>query len=286
MFDHLLARAWAVRLERFGNKVEWIYPSRTVPVSLTGSVCSLDCAHCGGHYLRSMVDIREARTRIDAGRADSVLVSGGCGPTGKVPVMQHLDELACVSQKAKLNFHVGLVNSEEAAAVGKLAAAVSFDFVGDDQTIREVYGLDASVKDYETSYSVLRRHARVIPHLCVGLRGGRISGEMNALRRIRLLGAEAVAFIVFIPTPGTRYADRQPPAAEDVATIIAEARLLMPETPLMLGCMRPGGRYRGLLDVLALDAGANRIVNPSREAVRHASSRGLSASSKKECCVL
>jgi uncharacterized radical SAM superfamily protein len=89
-----------------------------------------------------------------------------------------------------------------------------------------------------------------------------------------------------MPTPGTHYADRQPPGVADVAAILAEARLRWPDKPLYLGCMRPKGRYRTALDPLAVRAGVNKIVNPARAAVHLAQSLGLSVVRGRECCAL
>ena len=49
-------------------------PSRTVPVSTTGAVCKLGCAHCNGHYLKAM---RPANEMLEQLRA-----SGPSGSSG------------------------------------------------------------------------------------------------------------------------------------------------------------------------------------------------------------
>jgi hypothetical protein len=100
------------------------------------------------------------------------------------------------------------------------------------------------------------------------------------------LGVDGLVFLVFVPTPGTRYAHRQPPAPTAVADLLAEARLRFPDVPLYLGCMRPKGRYRQQLDPLAVRAGLNVVVSPSRAAREVAASLGLRARQKRECCVL
>jgi uncharacterized radical SAM superfamily protein len=94
-----------------------------------------------------------------------------------------------------------------------------------------------------------------------------------------------LVFIVFIPTPGTRYADCPPPLAEEVALILAEARQRFPSIPIHLGCMRPRASYRSLLDPLAVRAGVNAIVSPSREGRAMAMALGLRAVQTRECCV-
>ena len=91
---------------------------------------------------------------------------------------------------------------------------------------------------------------------------------------------------VFVPTPGTRFAYCQPPAAEEAAAVLAYARRTLGCVPIQLGCMRPGGAYRRQLDVLAVKAGVNGIVNPTAEAVALAKSLGLAVERREECCVL
>jgi uncharacterized radical SAM superfamily protein len=100
------------------------------------------------------------------------------------------------------------------------------------------------------------------------------------------MGADGLVFLVFMPTPGTRYADRRPPAPEAVAGLIAEARLMFPDVPLYLGCMRPKGRYRREVDPLAVRAGVNVMVSPSREARQLAADLGLATREMRRCCVL
>lgn len=286
MLHELLSSAWEARVRSFGHDITFAYPARTAAVSLTGTECGLNCAHCGGHYLDNMISLEEARAWVLQGRAKSLLISGGCSPAGVVPFGTHARQLEELAKTCRLNLHVGLVSEEEAASAGKMAGAVSFDFVGNDETIREVYGLDKTVADYVRSYEALCRHARVVPHICIGLRGGAISGERRALGILKQLGAPALVFLVLIPTPGTRFAGVEPPAPAAVAEILAEARLDFPETPIQLGCMRPGGRYRRTLDLLAVRAGVNTIVNPAPQARRLARYLGLVARRGEECCVL
>jgi len=280
--DRRLERAWQVRLAHFPMEIEFDNPVATAVISLTGAQCALDCAHCGGHYLRGMQPIWQAR--VD--EATSCLISGGCDALGQVPVTAHLDKIKAIRQGRVMNWHVGLIGEDEIRAIASYVDVISFDFVGDDETIREVYGLDLTVGDYVQSYQLLRRYARVLPHITVGLRGGEIGHEHRALEILEDLGVEGLVLIVFIPTAGTRYADCQPPEIKEVVDILVEARLRFPDKPLYLGCLRPGGRYRIELDPLAVRAGVNAIVNPAREAVRLAKQLGLRIIRGRECCVI
>jgi len=108
-----------------------------------------------------------------------------------------VDRAGGASAAGPLNFHTGLVTAEDAAAIGNIARVVSFDFVADASVIKEVYGLKASPEDYLRSYRHLRRYCTVVPHICIGIMGGRIESEYRALRILRREGAEAISFIIF-----------------------------------------------------------------------------------------
>jgi lipoyl synthase len=280
--EEMLRRAWEVRRAHFPDEITWSWPLDTAVLSLTGSGCALDCAHCGGHYLRGMRPIWDAEP--DGSR--SCLISGGCDSSGRVPVLAHLDRVRAWRAGRRMNWHVGLISADEVEAIAPLLDVVSFDFVGDEGTIREVYGLEHGVEAYVETYRLLRGVARTLPHVTIGLRGGELGHERHAFRLLRELGVDGLVLLVFIPTPGTRYAHRQPPAVGAVAELLAEARLTFPGVPLYLGCMRPKGRYRDELDPLAVRAGVNVLVSPSRPARRLAGELGLAVHEMRECCVL
>jgi lipoyl synthase len=277
-----LARAWSVRRAHFPDEITWSYPLDTAILSLTGAQCALDCAHCGGHYLSGMRPIWQA----EPDHSPSCLISGGCDPTGRLPVLAHIERVHAWRPGRKMNWHVGFVTATEMEVIAPLVDVVSFDFVGDNSTIREVYGLDRTVDDYVDTYRLLRRHARTLPHVTIGLRGGSLGHEIAAFERLQVLGLDGLVLLVFIPTPGTRYADRRPPSPEAAADLVAEARLRFPKAPLYLGCMRPRGRYRDQFDPLALRAGCNVVVSPSRSARQLATELGLTHHQTRECCIL
>jgi lipoyl synthase len=293
--QELINQAWEVRNKNFPKEIEFDYPEATEVITLTGKSCALDCAHCGGHYLQGMKTIEEVeykhscaghKSKHKGKEIKSCLISGGCDSHGKVPFMQQLPFISDLKSSKKLNFHVGLVNSEEAKKLKDLADVVSFDFVADDETVSEVFGLGRKAEDYLYTYRELRKNLKVLPHICIGLKGGELVGEYRALELLAQEGVDGLVFIVFIPTPDTRYADRQPPALEEVVRLLAQARLKFPDKPIFLGCMRPKGRYRQALDLAALRCGVNKIVVPTRAAVNLAQELGLKVSYGEECCVL
>lgn len=267
------------------DTIRFSYPQQTKTVSVTGTKCELNCAHCGGHYLKHMKPLADI-TSAGADNSASWLVSGGCQTDGAVPVAEHIDRLAELKQNKRFNMHVGLVSAAVIEQVATVADCVSFDFLADNTTIREVFGNNRTVDDYIACYQALRQKVKVMPHICIGLKGGEISGEYHALELLRELGAETLTFIVFMPTRGTRFADRQPPNLLETASLLSHARLTFPHIPLHLGCMRPGGHYREELDKWAVRIGFDVIVNPAPAAVRLAEKLGLTLSRGEECCVL
>lgn len=275
-----LADAWHIREQHHPPSIHFDRPIRTLPISLTGKHCVQQCAHCNGVYLKHMKPIWDA----NPDGASSCLISGGCDAQGRVPVAQHLDAVAALRPGRRLNWHVGMIDEAEIRAIERLVDVISFDVVGDVETVREVYGLEYTLDDYMATYDLLARHARVVPHVTIGLRGGHLSGERAALEALRARQPDRLVLIILIPTRGTAYADCAPPSLAEVTDLFIETRVSMPDCDLRLGCMRPYGSYRQAVDRLAVLAGLNGIVNPTRQAVVLAEERGLTIDRGDECC--
>lgn len=255
-------------------------------ISVTGSHCELNCAHCGGHYLSNMNPAELWQSNIKP-EIKSILISGGCDKNGRVPVLQCLHLLEDIKKAGlSINLHTGLIGKEEIEQISKVADTVSFDFVGDSATVREVYGLYKDIGEYINTYRELKKRVRVIPHICIGLRGGQLSGEYKAIELLKEIGADGLVLLIFRPTRGTRFANRKPPALEDVVRVLCKARMELPKVPLHLGCMRPGGKYRQAVDRLALLCGINKIVQPAPGTAEIAAGLGLDVKLGEECCVL
>ena len=179
-----------------------------------------------------------------------------------------------------------MIEGAEIGEIAKIADCVSFDFVGDDETINEVFGIHRTVNDYVQCYTALRQQVKVMPHICIGLHGGEIRGEYRAVELLQEIGVDALTFIIFTPTRGTRYAECLPPQMEEVVKLLTWARQVCPSIPIHLGCMRPGGRYRSEIDQWAVKIGMDTIVNPTPKAVALAKELGMSIVRQEECCVL
>jgi uncharacterized radical SAM superfamily protein len=257
--------------------MEFVYPSDTVPVTLTGEECALDCRHCNRHYLGHMVPYGVAKRR----ECKSVLVSGGCDSGGEVPLVRYLYVLEELRERdVRVIAHTGLIKKENARKIAPYVDAVSFDFVGNDETVQEIYKLDKGVGDFEESFRALKGAGiRVFPHITIGLHRGKVKGETEALSRIGGNGgAPAVVFNVFIPTKGTELENCEPPQVDEVLEVLRQAKSILPGTGLYLGCMRPGGEYRKELDRAVLKGKlVERIVKPG---VR------VDGERLTECCIL
>jgi uncharacterized radical SAM superfamily protein len=118
----------------------------------------------------------------------------------------------------------------------------------------------------------------------VGLHYGKLLGEFNALKMISRYHPHGIVIIALIPLRGTPMESIAPPLAEDIALVLSKARIMMPEVPLALGCMRPKGKHRKETDSFALRAGVNAIAFPAQEAVDLAESLGLETAYSPMCC--
>ncbi|MEA3407306.1 MAG: radical SAM protein [Chloroflexota bacterium] len=275
-------QAWQVRMEHHDPTIHFDRPLNVLPVSVTGDACALNCAHCGGYYLRHMHPIWD----VEPKGATTCLISGGCDKEGRVPVMPHLDRIAALSKEHRLVWHVGFIDEEEMQAIAPYVDVISFDMVGDAETVREVYGLDATLDDYVRTFDMVQQYAPVVPHIIIGLRCGKLSGERAVLEALQDRALEKLIFIILIPTEGTAYAHCSPPPLQQVAELFLDARMLLPDTDIYLGCMRPHGDYRQRVDELAIRAGLNCIVNPTQAAEDMAAKRGLQIVWGDECCAL
>lgn len=268
-----------------GQDLICVWPRATRAVSVTGTACALGCAHCGGHYLAGMAGLERAEGELAAdGAVRSLLVSGGCDAGGVVPLAREAGRLRRLKPRFRLNAHPGLVDEAEAEAIAGWADVASLDFVADAATLQEVYGLSVFPDRYVAALRRLQARLPVVPHVVAGLRGGEIGPEYEALARLAEERVQALVVLVLIPTPGTRYAGRKPPPVDGVAEFLTAARRSLPEARLILGCMRPGGRYREEVDEAAVEAGVDVLVQPVPSAQRIAEAKGRRIVRYDECC--
>jgi uncharacterized radical SAM superfamily protein len=277
------------RSERFCSS-----PSAFPSVSVTGSFCALKCKHCGGKVLNTMLPASSPQRLVEVCRDIKAkgglgcLISGGCLPDGSVPLERFVDAIAEVKKTLGLTVvvHTGVIDAELA---GRLAGAgvdaALIDVLGSDETIREIYQLNVSVADYDRSLQVLHESGiPLVPHVLVGLHYGKLKGEFEALEMIAKYSPSAVIVIALMPIHGTMMETATPPKPVDIARALVAARLELPTTLLVLGCMRPKGKHKTETDVMAVKAGVNAIAFPAEQAIKQAESMHVETSFSSLCC--
>lgn len=282
-----MKKALQIKNNNFGNFISFSYPNETLAITTTGNECSLKCSHCNGHYLKNMTPIENFEEKVKTRDITSLLLSGGCSFDGDVPINNHIDKIRELKSNGyKLNAHLGLMDEGHLMELSKYLDVVSFDLILDEETIKEVYKIDKDRNDYIKAYETLKKHTKVIPHICIGLKGGEIKGEYEILEYLKKNKPEQLTFIVLIPTKNTEYELVEPPKLDKVIDLLCNARINFPDIPINLGCMRPRGNYRRELDELAIMCGINKIVLPSKNAVNKAVEMNMTIIDTKECCVL
>jgi uncharacterized radical SAM superfamily protein len=269
-------------------------PTDFPTISVTGKGCALQCKHCGGKVLETMYpatlpeNLLNLCAQLKQEGALGCLISGGCQPNGAVPITKFVGAIKKVKRELGLTVfvHTGIIDFDTAEKLRDAGVdAALIDIIGSDETIKEIYNLNVTVKDYESSLEALHKAGIVfVPHVIVGLHYGRLKGEFHALEMISQYKPQALVIIAFMPIHGTQMSMIEPPKPEDIAKVTTAARLMLPKTPLVLGCMRPKGKHRVQTDILAIEAGVDAIAFPTEEAITFAQHQGYSLSFSSCCC--
>ena len=299
--DQRLTAARALSWRHLGKRITFYLPGmftqdgrtgKHPAVSITGDACELRCDHCRGRLLEKMIPATTPRRLVNtclrlADKGNSgVLISGGCRVDGTLSWSRFADAIEAVKASTNLfvSVHCGFVGEEDALALKRAGVDQALiDVVGDDRTVRTVMHLPFGASGIEDSMAALERAGLpMVPHVVCGLDHGHIRGEEKALKMIAGFKVDQMVIVTLMPLSGTPMEDARPPQAEAVAEIIIKARSLMPRTALSLGCASQRGNSR--LEVLAVDAGVNRLALPSDEALKRAKMYGLKIDCRLTCC--
>ncbi len=274
------------------QKLKIYIPGLKFPsVSVTGSACALNCAHCGRHYLGGMLkpergDLLNHCLNLAREGYLGCLLSGGMDGRLKVPLDFHAEEIKEIKRRTnlKLNAHVGFIDESDLDWIGYVDA-VSLDFVGDDDVIKRVYKIDKTVKDYLRVMDILTgAGVRVAPHITVGLDFGRIGWEYRAIDLLLEYPIDVLVLDVLIPTRGTEMENVPRPSVAESLKVVEYARERF-DGELSIGCMRPMGRWRLEFDRGAVLAGVDRLTNPPKKIIEWARTvRDIEII--YECCVM
>ena len=264
-------------------------------ISITGSACALNCRHCNKVYLKHMIAATTPAKLLKLCKilknkgAQGVLISGGCDSQGN---MLNLRKFLLALKKVHemgliIKLHTGFVDPELAQQIVESGTDIaSMEFVGDTQTITEIFGIDATTDTYLETFRNLQNAGMpfIAPHIAVGLHYGKLTGEVNALKLMKDNGIRisTIAVIVFRPTKGTQLANLSAPEPGDVATVVRAARRFFPNTKIILGAMRPRSSTRNDpnknirfdIELAAVRACINGVEIPSPKLIRNLKQNG------------
>ena len=164
-------------------------------ISLSGTACALNCAHCGHVYLDDMQPACSPHRLISLCQelkekgARGVLLSGGCDREGRLlnlkemlPAIEQVHDSGLI-----IKLHTGFVDSGLAEAIADAGVDIaSHEMVGDSGTINDIFGMDASPGDYLATFKRLQDAGvpHICPHVCIGLDRGELKGELRALEML------------------------------------------------------------------------------------------------------
>ena len=262
--------------------------------SVTGAQCECRCAHCNAGLLQSMADVNTTEkfiAHVDkaAGAGcTGILVSGGSGPDGAVPLLSHIDGIAYAKKRGlRVIVHTGLLDQETANALKSVHVdQILLDVIGSEKTIRSVYGIEKTPDDYLASMRCCKDAGlEMAPHLVIGLDFGIIEGEYNAVDLIHRAGAENLVLVVLVPKRGTKMAGILPPSLPEILDVFRYASETLTYCSISLGCARPHS-YSAALEKAAVDLGFASIAYPHGETIHYAKENGLEPFFFEECCSL
>ncbi len=309
--NELQPEAFRIRKIHFGDELTFSIPGtvsyhddtlpfqkdRFAAISVTGNHCDLQCAHCKGNLLESMIPAKDPETffqvadRLRLNGAYGILVSGGADQNGEVPLKIFIPAIRTIKEKDpqfKVIVHTGLIRREIAKELKEAGIdQILIDVIGDDETIREVYHLNKRVQDYEETLWMLKEMGHCLaPHIIIGHHFGEIKGEWKALEMVTRVGVETIVLVILktlLPVEKNHF---KIPRPEETSRISAIARILNPKIPIRMGCIRPAHPWKVKMEKGFIDSGVNTIAYPLQGTIDYAKEIGLKTNFLEMCCSL
>jgi lipoyl synthase len=264
-------------------------------VSITGGDCKLQCDHCKAKILEPMVPARtpEELWRVVNGFIESgaqgMLLTGGSNHRNEVeygPYYETIRRIKDAFPAFRIALHTALVDEDAARCMEQSGIdAAMMDVIGAQETITQVYHLRRRVEDFErTLETLVATRMKVVPHIVIGLHYGKLLGEWNALEMVRRHRPEALVLVVVMPFYAPAKRPFVTPDGHDVGRFFLDARVALPETPLLLGCARPPGITKAQIDTYAVLAGLNGIAHPTEGTVELAARLRRRVRVTPACC--
>ena len=253
------------------------------------------CDHCQANILDPMIPAtspemleQKVRDLIVLQNLQGFLLSGGSNRRNEIAYDRYypvIDRLKREFPHLRIAVHSALL--DEARAKRMESAGVDtamMDVIGAEATVRDVYHLDRPVEDFEATLAALcSTSMEVVPHIVIGLHYGKILGESTALDICGRHGIHALVLVIVMPfyaKPGTFIT----PSTKGVGEVFLEARCRLDEKQVLLGCARPPGMVRRVIDTYAVLAGLDGIAFPADGAVALAEAIGRPYHQEHACC--
>jgi hypothetical protein len=264
-------------------------------ISISGGDCKLQCDHCKGKILDSMIPARSAQDlwrvvneKIAQG-AKGMLLTGGSNHRNEVEYDPYYPTLRRIKETFphfRIALHTALVDKDTALRMEDAGIDTAMlDVIGAQDTITQVYHLRRSVADFERTLEYLTAsRMQVVPHIVIGLHYGKLLGEWNALAMLQRHTPSALVLVVAMPFYAPPQRPFATPDSRAVGHFFRTARHALPDIPLLLGCARPPGRARLEIESYAVMAGLNGLAHPSEGMVDLASRLGREIRISPTCC--
>lgn len=263
-------------------------------VSITAGECGLGCEHCKGLLLQCMPKANapdlllnyalKAQQRGDIG----ILLTGGCNSEGRLPWEVFARTISEIKRRTdlKISIHPGQLDGKTAKLLKNAGVDQALvDVMGSEETALDIYHLtDGNITTIKTMDALAESGIEIAPHVIMGIHFGKIIGEYKALEIIKKYPIRKYVVVILNPLKNTPMEKVIPPNPEEVGSFLVKARFEMPQTLASLGCARPGGKYREMVDLLAVKAGVNSIALAADKAIELAQSRGLKIRHESSCC--
>ncbi len=243
-------------------------------VSITGGDCKLSCDHCKAKILEPMIpartpeDLWRTVNGIIADGAGGMLLTGGSNHRNEVEYDPYYPTIRRIKDEFpgfRIAMHTALVDDAIASRMADAGIdAAMMDVIGAQDTITQVYHLRRTVDDFERALEALTATSmKVVPHIVAGLHYGELLGEWNALEMVARHKPAALVLVVVMPIYAHELRPFVTPNPHEVGQFFADARSTLSDVPLLLGCARPAGAVKRLIDAYAVMAGVDGMAHPS-----------------------
>ncbi|MCQ5340691.1 MAG: hypothetical protein NO483_03150 [Candidatus Methanomethylicia archaeon] len=255
------------------------YRPSVYTISITGGYCELMCNHCKGKYLKNMKWIKDSKDLLDEliiakeKGYNYILISGGFDKKGRLPIFKFLDVIkeGKIRTGIFIELHSGLI--KEFDKLNGIIDAVLIDVIGSQETIDNYIKGDWLKEDYEYCMKLAKQYIPIVAaHVLIGVDNGKIKGEYEAIDMAIRANVDVLSILTLIDN----FSD-----IDGIKDIMMYARENF-KGHLTLGCMRLKGKYRPIIEKIAVDLQYDGIANPLYETLKYAKNVKII----NGCCIL